>query len=175
MFINLKGDIIKDKMLYTRRFPVWEIVGFLYGVVVMIIGFVTAPEGGILFLAGTIMCIFGYISYMKACATYKLCKDGIWVKYPLESEQLIYWEDFHQVFICNQNCRRGQYVLCAFIRIGEEFNPQRGADRQSILKMRRTIIVDYTDELYEDIKKYSPYEIKDIRKPIKKQEYTGIR
>ena len=121
------------------------------------------------------MCIFGYISYVKARATYKLCKDGIWVKYPFESEQLIYWEEFQQVLICNQNCRIGQYVLCAFIRVGEHFDYETGADRQSLFKLRRIIIVDYTDELYEDIKKYCPYEIKDIRKPIKTKEYTGAR
>lgn len=173
MFINLKGDIIEKRMRHLNNWII--LIGIICGIITMIIGFITAPEGGILFFAGATMCVFGYISYIQVHTIYTLCRDGIWVKYPFESEQLIYWEEFHQVLICNQNCRMGQYVYIAFIREGVTFDPKRGAESQSVFKARRIMITDYTDVLYEDVKKYCPYEIKDIRKPIKAKEYTGIR
>ena len=102
---------------------------------------------------------------------YEILAEGIRTKYPLQDWRLISWDAFQQVCVCYRGyTTRGQgtehtaqSVVC-FVKKGEKKNLYGRWKADNSFHHRSVISIDYTDELYEEVKEKCPYEVPDLRK-----------
>ncbi len=116
-----------------------------------------------------VMMFFGCFSMIFF--KYEILAEGIRTKYPLQDWRLISWDAFQQVCVCYRGyTTRGQgtehtaqSVVC-FVKKGEKKNLYGRWKADNSFHHRSVISIDYTDELYEEVKEKCPYEVPDLRK-----------
>jgi len=162
MFIYGDGGIDEKMTIYPKYVGILGIVFSILGIIFTVWGFITAPKGGIFFMIGLLWCIGGYIEVKRHFAKYSFCKDGIWVKYPLTAEKLIYWKDFHQVCICYMQFTNGKFVVIAFVRDWVKRITGTFVEGYHPANVQGVILFDYSKELYKKINVYCPIEIDNL-------------
>lgn len=121
----------------------------------------------LLISTGTFWWWFGWLGYTDHKAYFDYSEEGLGVKYLLQKRKVIPWSEFQQVCVCYTSySTRGQAtahsVLC-FVKKGEKKNVYGRWKASNPFRSRSVIAMDYTDELYEEVKKHCPYEIPDLR------------
>ena len=113
-----------------------------------------------------VMMFFGCFSMIFF--KYEILAEGIRTKYPLQGWRLISWDEFQQVCVCyagytTRGERKAHSVVC-FVKKGEKKNLYGRWKTDNPFHYRSVITIEYTDELYEEVKEKCPYEIPDLRK-----------
>jgi len=162
MFIYADGTIEKTSKLYPKWVGVLSIILGILGIVLVVLGFFTAPEGAIFFILGFVFCVFCYIEIQRTFSKYEFCKEGIWRKYPLAKEELVYWKDFQQVCVCYMQFTNGKRVVIAFVRDWTKRISGTFVEANHPFNIRSIMILDYSRELYEKVKVYYPNEIENL-------------
>ena len=111
--------------------------------------------------------LLGYTFICRGLAQYRICSDGLLVKYPMKKENLIVWNEFQQVCICyaaytTAGESRANTVIC-FIKNDEKKNIHGRWKTDNPFKYRDVICLDYSDELRHGIKERCVHEIIDLR------------
>lgn len=110
----------------------------------------------------------GWVTISNLYAKYEFFPEGIKVKYPLRSFKFFSWKEFQQICICyadytTRGPRKANSVIC-FVKKGEKKNIIGRWKTDNLFRYKSVITVDYTEELYEEVKKLCPYDIPDLRK-----------
>ena len=125
----------------------------------------------IVLIAQMILSVFlGFLGHSYICrglAKYKICSKGLIVKYPVEKEKLIVWDEFQQVCICyaaytTSGKSRANTVIC-FIKNAEKKNVHGRWKTDNPFKYRDVICLDYSDELRNAIGECCIHEMMDLR------------
>lgn len=113
-----------------------------------------------------VMMFFGYFSMIFF--KYEILAEGIRTKYLLQGWRLISWDEFQQVCVCyagyTTRGERKAYSVVCFVKKGEKKNLYGRWKTDNPFHYRSVISIDYTDELYEEVKEKCPYEVPDLRK-----------
>lgn len=117
--------------------------------------------------SGVFLILLGWNFYSSVTANYKYTTNGLLVKYPFQTEILLPWTSFQQVCVCYATyTTRGEQmansVIC-FVKHGEKKNGSMRWKTDNPFRHRRVICIEYTPELYEQVKAVCPYEISDLR------------
>lgn len=121
----------------------------------------------ILIGSGIFLILLGWNFYSSVTANYKFSANGLLVKYPFQTEILLPWTSFQQVCICyaaytTRGEKRANSVIC-FVKHGEKKNGSLRWKTDNPFRHRSVICVDFTPELYEQVRSVCPYEISDLR------------
>lgn len=119
------------------------------------------------FLVGIFFIIAGWSEVKREFKEISYFDGGICVKYPLQNKKYFSWSAFQQVCVCytsftTRGERRARAVLC-FVKPGAKKNAYGRWKADEVIYTGKVIVLDYTDELYEEVKTYCPYEIPDLR------------
>ena len=111
--------------------------------------------------------VHGWAMISDGMAKYQFQTDGLQVKYPLEKEKLIPWDEFQQVCVCysgytTRGERSATPVICCVMQ-GEKKNGYGRWKTDAISHYRSTITFLYTPERYAGIQERCPYEVPDLR------------
>lgn len=103
---------------------------------------------------------FGWMGYTDYKAYFDYSEEGLGVKYLLQKRKVIPWGEFQQVCVCYTSySTRGpataHSVLC-FVKKGEKKNVYGRWKASNPFRSRSVIAIEYTDELYEKVKKTLP-------------------
>lgn len=161
-------EIIKidKKESETLRFFVccfWAFIGVvLYGCSTWTISLVVKIA---YIIIGTWILIYTYKLYSSYNAKYKIDERGIIAKYPFHSVKLIPWSEFQQVCVCYGDYSKANsafvYICC--VKKDEKKNFYGRWKTNSAFHYRTVITMDYTEQLYDEIKEKCPYEVLDLR------------
>ena len=160
------GDIMMISPLLFGL--VWFVLSIEY-IVNVIIGTSELDKG--LIILNAIWSIFlisvGWLFYTNHKAYFDYSAEGLGVKYLLQKRKVIPWNEFQQVCVCYASYStrgegRAHSVLC-FVKKGEKQNVYGRWKADNPFHNRSVITMEYTDELYEEVKKHCPYEIPDLR------------
>ena len=167
MYINKNGQV-EDKKINNRietfLFPT---VSLTMANIFLMLGFVDKITGGIRTMA--VICGIGLwiVSiYGTGCfARYGIEENGIWAKYLFGKGQSIPWSEFQEVCVCYAayNNTGGAYVVICFVKHGQKPNARGRWKTDNPFYHRSVITMDYTQELYDEVKEKCPYEIVDLR------------
>lgn len=110
--------------------------------------------------------VYAYKSHQMDFSKFNIDLDGINAKYPFHAEKLISWDEFQQVCVCYGDYSKAgisAFVYICFIKKGakKDFYGRWKANTPS--HYRKIITMNYTDELYEEVKNKCPYEVVDLR------------
>lgn len=119
------------------------------------------------FFVGIFLISAGWTEIKREFKKIEFGQEGVWVKYPLQKKQFLSWTDFEQICVCyttftTRGERTARSVLC-FVRPGAKKNMYGRWKADSVIYTGKVISVDYSDELYDEIKKYCTYDIPDLR------------
>lgn len=146
-----------------------------FGICASLCGFWIIYEGidsiglGLAVIAiGVYITIWGWLLYTDYRAYYDFSAEGVGVKYLLEKRKIVSWEQFQEVCVCytsytTRGERYAHSVIC-FVMYGEKYNFYGRWKADNPMHSRKVISIEYTDELYEEVQKYCPYKIPDLRK-----------
>ena len=117
---------------------------------------------------GVLMVIYILNLISMSFYKYEILAEGIRTKYPLQGWRLISWDEFQQVCVCyagyTTRGERKAYSVVCFVKKGEKKNLYGRWKTGNPFHYRSVITIEYTDELYEEVKEKCPYEIPDLRK-----------
>ena len=125
----------------------------------------------LLFLLVIIIAVFcfayGWALICYGLAQYRFHKDGLFVKYPLSSEQCIPWADFQEICVCyaaytTRGTPRANTVICC-VRKSEKKNSIGRWKTDNPFRYKTVMCIDYRPSLLEGIKEMCPFEIPDLR------------
>lgn len=166
MYINFDGEVLSNK-IFDNKHNSFIIKGIiLYILFVMILccifnNYFYLWIGTEIFL---LVFLFFTISFYRV--KYELSKEGIWVKYPFESKKFVPWHDFQEVCVCYvfKNRAGGAFVAICFVKKGQKKTrfPARWKHDNPFM-YRQIYIMDYSFELYKEVKGKCPLEIVDLR------------
>lgn len=108
----------------------------------------------------------GWAFISGGLARYRFEADGLWVKYPLQSWQLISWDEFQEVCVIHtafttRGERRANTDICC-VKKGEKRN-MYGRWKDNPFRYHSVICIAYSPALYKGIKERCPYEVVDLR------------
>lgn len=107
---------------------------------------------------------------IKIClARYRFEDIGLAIKYPLEKEIIVPWEDFQQICVCYDAYtpnvpRRTSTAICC-VKKGETKNSVRRWKTDNIFRYRTLICIDYSEPLLNGITEKYPGTVVDLRDP----------
>lgn len=128
------------------------------------IGFMLfASVGG----TGCALFVIGWQFIMAGMTKYRFTKEGIYAKYPLKPEQLLYWDSFQQVCVCyaaytTRGRQKANTVICC-VKHGERKNFYGRWKTDNPFRYSSVICIDYSPALLNGIKDMCPYEVIDLR------------
>ncbi len=116
---------------------------------------------------GVFLVLLGWNFYSSVTANYNYTTIGLLVKYPFQTEILLPWTSFQQVCVCYAAyTTRGEQIansVICFVKRGEKRNGSMRWKTDNPFRHRSVICIDYSPELYEQVKAVCPYEISDLR------------
>ncbi len=117
---------------------------------------------------GILILIYAWEYMSVSFAKYEFNTDGVIVKYPMRAKKNISWDKFQQVCICyagytTRGERRAHSVICC-VKKGEKPNMLGRWKIGYLFHYQSIIYMEYTYQLYEEIKEKCPYEVVDLRK-----------
>lgn len=132
-------------------YPIWIILMFLLFVMSI----------------STFFLLLGWAFISGGLARYRFESEGLWVKYPLQSWQLISWDEFQQVCVIHtafttRGERRANTDICC-IKKSEKKNASGRWKADNPFRYHSIICIAYSPALYEGIKERCPYEVTDLR------------
>lgn len=146
-------------------------VGLILAVVAFILSFNSYMDGSPLWYAlylfiftmsVALFCfVTGWVFIANRLAQYHFSEKGLLVKYPLEKEKFIPWEDFQEVSICYTNNRANTVLRC--VKKGEKKNFFGEWKFRNPFRYRSVIQIDYNPSVAENISKFYPKAVVDMR------------
>ena len=150
--------------IFIIAFSVWLLIAGISTAlpVVFLVTYLT-----IFISLGVFLVLLGWNFYSSVTANYNYTTIGLLVKYPFQTEILLPWTSFQQVCICYAAYTTGgeqmaNSVIC-FVKHGEKKNGSMRWKTDNPFRHRSVICIDYTPELYDQVKAVCPYEISDLR------------
>ena len=110
---------------------------------------------------------YGWCVWKGCLARYRFLKEGLMVKYPLEEEFLIPWNEFQQVcFIYSNFAARGRQAatsdICC-VRKGERKNLYGRWKSDNAFHYKTVIAISFKPEYLAGIREVCPYQVPDLR------------
>lgn len=114
---------------------------------------------------GPVLLLMSIMQWKTGMAAFRFSKEGVSVKYPLEKQQFIPWEDFQQVCICyySRATEMNGFSIICFVKKGEKTNVFGRWKTASSLRWRNILCLDYTPALLAEVAENCPYQIPDLR------------
>lgn len=180
MVENSKGEIFPDKTLKKNNkcialgLCILISVGFSIYTLKMINNMVVSEMlvrdiifcSVMLLSAELFLIILTLVYYDREWAKYQIEYNGLKVKYPFQVEKIILWNELQQVCICYGEVKTKPeywaYVYICFVKKGQR-KTSSGRWRHGTFSYRGVIPMDYTEELYKEVKEKCPLGIVDLR------------
>lgn len=116
-------------------------------------------------LAGLVCVLEGICLLQTGMAEFSFGGEGVWVKYPLEKKLFYPWEEFQEVCVCytSRATDMNGYPIICLVRKGEKKDHFGRWKTGSALHYRKLLCLDYSDEQLQEMKRFCPYEVYDLR------------
>lgn len=170
MYVKSNGEIM-DKVRASKVEKKIVLIGFaIIGSILIILSSWDFKQKAISIfpfglIVGVFLLVLVAVFSSQFYAKYEFQENGISVKYPFSSQKMISWNEFQQVCVCYSDYGKygSAFVVIACVKKGAKKNMYGRWKTTSPFSHRSVITMDYTDELYKEIKEKCPYEVSDLR------------
>ena len=110
---------------------------------------------------------FGWCCIKRGLARFRFLKEGLMVKFPLEEEYLIPWDEFQQVCVIygqysTRGTPRASSIICC-VKKGQKKNLYGRWKIDSVFTYRTVLGILFKPEYLAGIREVCPYQVPDLR------------